>query len=364
MLLGANPLRLFNLHNRGGINKIRGNLFEIPLPGEDEEKIYNVLPSIDPGFFAYSSDPKLELRILEDYRKALMISQDVKTTNKDFRPDYTLIDSLDKLDEFVQECHERKFVAFDTESRSLPWSQEPLTTFSFCTGEKDIYVLPVYQHDPNGTDWKLKKFWDPATYEHVKAKVATVLENPDIAKSAHNIKYDMNVIWKHTGIEVVGFLYDSMLLHHALNEQKPHALEYLADVEYGVGNYSEELHKIIGVSKKLKSTYDNIPDHILWPYAAADAWCVFKLTKLYLGRMNQKPHLWKLYCDEIEPLIHTLTDAERHGHPIDYDCLWELKEDYQKTGEELLVQMRGLTWDDFNPMSTNHVREALLQMGS
>jgi uracil-DNA glycosylase family 4 len=186
MPLGAIPLRLFNLHNRGGINKIRGTVFNVPLPTEAEDKAYTVLPTIDPGFFNYNSDPNLERRVLEDYRKAYALSNNLSMPSSKIPKDFTLLDTLGKIDQFVDEAVQSDLVAFDTESRSLPWSREPLTTFSFCIDPDKAYVLPVYEHDPNGVDWKLKKFWTKEEYDYIKKRLADIFEDPKVPKSAHN----------------------------------------------------------------------------------------------------------------------------------------------------------------------------------
>jgi DNA polymerase len=63
MPLGATSLRMFNLHNKGGLNSIRGQAFKLPLPTQDQEVLYDIVPSYDPAFFNYSPDPLLERRV-------------------------------------------------------------------------------------------------------------------------------------------------------------------------------------------------------------------------------------------------------------------------------------------------------------
>jgi len=110
---------------------------------------------------------------------------------------------------------------------------------SFCIGEGENYVLPMYHHteeEING--WHLRKAWsERAKYEVIIPLLKEIFENENIHKAAHNIKYDSNVLRKHLGIRIKGYIYDTMLMHHLLNEQKPHDLEYLMDLEFGTGNY-------------------------------------------------------------------------------------------------------------------------------
>jgi len=367
MTLGSGVLRLFNLHNKGGINTIRGKHFNLPLPDNKSGQSYWVIPSYDPGFFKHNTNPQIEQRAIDDYRTALKLITTGKAEVEDYKASYILAKSVEDVRQIAEKLKLDKFFAFDTESRSLPWDREPLTCFSFCWGppgdEPNTAIVPIYQHDPDGLDWKLKKYWGPEDQASVIKILKNVFKDPTISKAAHNAKYDLNTVRKHTGIKVKGFIFDSMLMHHILSEQKPHGLEYLADIEFGVGDYSSKLHEIVGRGTKLRKTYDYIPDNILWPYAANDAECCWKLTKLYYNQLLAKPHLWKLYQEETEPLIHTLADAEWHGHYIRKDTLKILHKDYTSDKERLLVELQNLTWPTFNPSSPTNVKEALIQMG-
>jgi DNA polymerase I len=363
MPLGAKALRAFNLHSSGGINKIRGNIYSLALPLEPEDETWNIVPSLDPGVFFYSTDPKIEQRVLEDYRKAYQLANTGKATADKYISKFDIIEDLYQLEDLVKEWKQEKLLIFDTESRALPWSVEPMICMSFSTGIGKNYILPIYRHDPDGIDWKLKKAFDKAKQAKFGLILKDIFEDPNVAKGAHNIKYDINVIRKHLGIKTKGFTFDSMLMHHIINEQGPHSLEYLSDIEFGVGSYSEELHKIVGKGKVLKNKYDSVPDDILYPYAATDAECCYRLVKLYYNQMQQKPNLWKLYCEETESLTHTLADAEWHGHYIDKKVLNILNSSYTKEQEDLLDEMVKDTFSGFNPSSSIHVRNALIQLG-
>ncbi len=362
MTLGTLPQRLFNLHNKGGVTNIRGQVFILPIPGDESGKTYKIVPSVDPDFFEYSSDAGLEKKILEDYILALNTSYNHEVKRINFVPDFEVIDTKEKFDTFVTELGKVDFFAFDTESRSLPWYKEPMICMSFTLAHNKNYVLPFYQHDPDGLDWKLKTFEIPgADRNYLRDKLAIIFENSSIAKAAHNLKYDALVLWHHLNIEIKGFLYDSMLLHHLLHEQKPHDLKYLSDIELEVGDYAVEIRKIVGVGKTLRVTYDHVPDNIMWPYTAIDTYCCFMLTKIYHKRMT--PILWKLYCEETEPLIYTLIDSEKYGYPVNDKTLDQLIQIYEIEETSVRADIESYTWAGFNPSSPEQVKSALIQMG-
>jgi DNA polymerase-1 len=198
----------------------------------------------------------------------------------------------------------------------------------------------------------------------------SLFENPTIGKAAHNIKYDINVIRYWLDIRVKGFFFDTMLMHHILDENPPHDLETLADIEFGTGDYSASKRSITGQGKNLLKTYDHVPDEILWPYAALDAECVYRLCEVYYARLQEKPHLWKLYCEETELAIRTLAKAEWHGSLISTEVVTNLKKEYEEKQESLLIEMRKIVPPkpecpdfEFNPMSTQQVRDAFISLG-
>lgn len=368
LLLGNAPLRPFKLQGKGGINALRGKIFHLPI--SEGGPTYKVIPTLDPGAFFHHSDPQLERSVLDDYILANKVSKDstVQANKVHFAP-YKVIRTHEDLDNMISKIKETNFFSFDTESRGLPWHKEPMICMSFCHGVGESYVLPIYQHELNTDEdqWQLKPFWNNHEYKNndlfnVFNKLKEIFES-NIPKAAHNLKYDMCVLRKHAGIEIKGFIFDTMLMHHILCEQPPHDLEYLARIEFSVGDYSHDLHQITGYGKELKKTYDWVPDEILWPYAATDAECCYRLAKLYYNRLVAKPSLWKLYCDEPEQATKSLFKAEWYGHKMDftkYDILLKECEDKQL---ELETEIKSATWPEFKADSYRDVTKAIIAAG-
>lgn len=396
LTLGNTPLRLFNLHNIGGINAARGRSYRKTLSNGDDKvtstKKWTVIPTLDPGVFFHRPDKKLEVRVVEDYRAAKnLVDSGLQHWRREEYAvnNYELIGSFEALEKLIEHIKEHKFFAFDTESRSLPWYREPLICLSFCTPDYRTFIVPIYKHDPWGLDWKLKSFWTPSMFNKkvgfpgdepddwenlgnvlgmaggvkVLHKLKEVFEDPTIRKAAHNMKYDMNVLRRHGDIRVQGELFDTLLMHHILFEHKPHDLEYLADLEFEVGDYSKLIKQIVGRGKKLKQTYDNIPDDILWKYAATDAEMCMRLAARYHAQLLAKPHLWNLYKAEAEQSIHTLAEAEWRGSLLDENVIDELLKEYKKDQDRLLMEMRKVTNPEFNPLSHDQVAKEIRKAG-
>lgn len=369
ILLGKNAFNLFNLGGEGGVYKIHGKLFEKPLPDWKDGPTFKVIPTFHPAAFLYRSNPQLERRVVDDYRLAGTVVSG-KPDKNFYVPKWHLFDTVEAVEDLIKRIKEAGVVSFDTESPHAKFMQCPLICVSVCWGfPNKCGVIPFYKHDPNGELWKLKPNFTNGERTKVVDLLAEVLEDPRIEKIAFNFKYDYNVIRKHClksndePVQCRGFFEDPMLYHHLLDEQRPHDLEHLSDVELGTGDYSFKVRQITGQSKELRQTFDNIPDDILWPYTSTDSESAYRLREIYKSRLLKKPHLWKLYKEETEPAIHSLLPAEWKGARIDVNIVDELLEEYTKEQDELREEMRRKTWPDFNPGSPDQVAKAARQLG-
>ena len=368
ILMGAACLRAFNLMGEGGVNSLHGKMVQKAFPHDDTNpKEYNVMVSTDPNALFMNPDPRLEGQIVKDLMMAKAAVSGALINPSQTNADYKLIESLDDLQWMVEQIQAKGMFAFDTESRGLPWSAEPLICMQFCWGYGEdvgtVAVLPIYNHDPAGTDWKLKPTWDAATKLKIIEKLKVIFEDSNLPKVAHNIKYDMQVLRKHLGINVKGFLFDTLLMHHILWEHPPHDLEYLADLELNTGNYSKGVHDITGHGRVLRNTYDHVPDQILWKYGASDAESTYRLFCRYYSRLKDQPAQWKLYTDEVHPFIRTMMKAEWYGTSLDETVIDTLTAEFIKEKEELSISLKARTWPEFEGDKSEDVGKAIKDAG-
>ncbi|MBW2561257.1 MAG: hypothetical protein JRE40_10450, partial [Deltaproteobacteria bacterium] len=369
LLMGSDSLRAFNLMGEGGVNALQGQVIEKAFPHDETiTKIWNVVVSTDPNALFMNPDPKLESKIVKSLRtaKSVVKGWTVATDSPDC--EYKLIDNMSDLAWMIENIKEKGVFAFDTESRSLPWSKEPMICMQFCWGYDTDHgptaaVLPIYNHDPEGKDWKLKPRWHQEEKAEVITRLKGLFEDASIPKIAHNIKYDMCVVRKHLGLEVKGFLFDTMLMHHLLWEHPPHDLEYLADLELDTGDYSKELKAIVGRGRVLKNTYDAIPDDLMWKYGSKDAECTYRLMMVYFPRLKAQGNLWKLYQEEVHPFIRTLFKAEWYGVRLDTDVIETLTKEFTHDREHLLRMLKAKTWPEFNPNTSADVMQCIKDAG-
>ena len=396
ILLGSETLRLFKLHSLGGVNAIHGKVFDREFnfwEGEDPPT-YKVIVSFSPAGLVHNYDANLERRILNDYKSALGFEQPVVKT-----PLYRKCTTVEEVEELVSEIEKQPWFAFDTESTSLSFRKSPMLCMSLSwkrlhsgpSGPEPKClnaIIPIFKHDDQphpvqfqgrtivpaekkrGPGFFCLPFWSESDGLKVIQILKRLFENPKIGKAAHNIKYDLNVIRYWLGIKTEGFFFDTMLMHHYLQEQPPHALEELSDMEFGSGPYSVLLKAVTGSGKTLLKTYDHIEDDILYPYSAFDAENVYRLCEIYYARLQKKPHLWQSYCEETEPATRTLAEAEWCGSALDKKVIDDLSTEYLERQDALLIEMRALIPPnptcptfEFNPLSTPQVRDALISLG-
>jgi DNA polymerase I len=366
ILLGASTLSLFNLDKLGGIKSIHGQLYEKELPSSEGGPVFKIIPTFHPAAFLHRPNPKLQRRVRDDYifaRRVLEATEGERVYHTHYTAPYTVIDSLSSLDEMVEAIVAKGAFAFDTESPNAEFLKSPLITAQFSIGNGQTWVLPFYNHDPEGLDWKLKSGFGASSNGQVVERLRRIFESPDIAKVAHNIKYDRNVIRRWLGLECDGWWWDTMCMHHLLDCYRPHSLEELADIEFAVGNYSERLHDIVGRGRDLIKTFDHVPDSILHPYGATDAEMTWRLFEVYGPALQKKPNLFKLYEEETHDILHSLAQAEWDGVYIVKDTVKALGDEFDGEIEALRAEARNLTTPKFNPGSHDAVAKALIELG-
>lgn len=363
MLMGNSALGLFRLKGIGKLADIHGKVFERKLPGWEDGPTFTIIPTYHPAAFLHRPNPDLMNRIQSDYvlARKLLEGQDVDSTV--YKAKFNLVETVEGVRDMVETLRERGIAAFDTESPSLGFRKNPMIMTQFSIGEGQTWIVPMYRHDPNGVDFKLRPQWTPSERKAVVEAQGNLFSDPHMQWAAHNIKYDMNVVRMWLGVEIEGWLWDTLIMRHLLYEYRPHNLEYLADLEFACGDYGEPVRNIVGHGRKKIKTYDHIPDHIFYQYGATDAEMCWKLFWLDHGKLQLKPHLMKLYAEESHPAIRSLAHSEWAGNYMNIDIVEQIGEDCEKEIEELTEKCRDLTKPDFNPGSPIQVARAFVDLG-
>jgi len=230
-------------------------------------------------------NPEKEPGFLGDIQVFANLSQgkDVamgKCTYEALKTESELCAVVDKLleegaDNFAMDCewlgenpHERK---------------AHLLTVQFCCKEGHAYVV-VMQSDVSGI-----KF-DPSP-SRAAYHLRRLLCRPNVKISGHNFRADLKWLVA-AGVDIRrqfsdnGF--DTMLADHALQETIKHDLTSCTLRNTDKGRYD---HEVVDLLADRNTRHADIPDNILWQYAADDADATFRLVKFY------EMELWKAHVE-------------------------------------------------------------------
>ncbi|MDR0421380.1 MAG: DNA polymerase I [Prevotellaceae bacterium] len=225
-----------------------------------------------------------------------------KTIN-DVSHNYKIVKTDSEIDELVRLLLAQKEICFDTETEGFDYFSDKLAGISFAVKPYEGYYVPICEkHEGN------KSFIE---------KLRPVFENGEISKIGQNIKFDC-LFLKSYGINVCGFLFDTMLADYLLNPELRHNMNLLSEKYL---SYSPvKIETLIGEKGKNQKKISQAPLEAVAEYAIEDADVTLQL-KYVLEDELKKNNLYKLYCDIESPLISILADMEYAGVRIDSEKL-------------------------------------------
>ena len=232
--------------------------------------------------------------------------------------DYACVDTQEALDRMIESLHEAGQFAFDTETTSLNTMSSELVGLSFSTTPGKAWYIPVGHRQG-----------DQLPLEEVLAALRPLFEDPQIAKSGHNLNYDVTVLENH-GIHPRGIACDTMMAAHLLGI-KAMGLKNLA---LDMFNFEmTPIKALIGTGRKQKSM-DQVPIEDVVPYACADADYSGRLRPILEKRLRDDG-FWDIFQDIEMPLIEVLVRMQRNGITLDGGSLQEMSQDLRLKIAEL-----------------------------
>ncbi len=264
-----------------------------------------------------------------------------KKTILDFKRNYALVDTDEKIEELVEFLSMQDEFCFDTETDNIDSIEANLVGMSFCYVEGDAFYIPFSQ-DKEEAQKRVELF-------------RSVLENKDIRKIGQNIKYDI-IVLKNYGVDVQGELFDTMLAHYILQPEQRHNMDVLAE---NFLNYSTvSIETLIGKKGKDQKTMADLSPEEIKDYACEDADITFQLKEKFaplLAEINQTD----LLCKVETPLVSVLADMEYAGVRVDKDTLAVMSKDLNKLAIEAQDKIFELAGQEFNVASPKQLGEIL-----
>ncbi|NDP37530.1 MAG: DNA polymerase I [Rhodoferax sp.] len=137
---------------------------------------------------------------------------------------YDTILTWDAFDHWLAKVQAADLVALDTETTSLDEMRAKIVGISFSVTPDEAAYIPLAHAYPDAPK--------QLPLNDVLAKLKPWLENPARPKLGQHVKYDRHVFANH-GIEVQGYVHDTMLQSYVLEVNKPHGLASLAERHLG-----------------------------------------------------------------------------------------------------------------------------------
>ncbi len=259
---------------------------------------------------------------------------------------YELVDTEEKLGEFLAGLRKQKRFAFDTETDALGAMNSNLVGMSFSWEKASGYYIPVC--GPSGSTH--------LPCDHVLAAVKPILEDEKIKKVGHNIKYDLLVMRK-AGVELRGVWLDSMVAAFLIDPSRmTYGIDRLA-LDY-LNFRKVPTAELIG-SGRNQLSMDRVELQRIACYASEDADIALRLADLMEERLDELPAVRKL-CDDLEtPLIDALAELEFNGISIDPAILKEQSAVLATRVEELRERIWQEAGMEFNPDSPKQLADVL-----
>jgi len=235
------------------------------------------------------------------------------------KPTYHIINTTPALDELLSRLSSAKSLAFDLETTSLNAMLAQLVGISLSPAPGEAYYIPV-----GHVGWGQV---EQLPLEQVIARLKPPLEDTNLAKLAHNGKYDMTVLAEY-GVTVNNLTFDTMVAAYLLSE-KSLGLKALAFSKLGIE--MTPITALIGSGAK-QISMSQVEVNQAADYACADADITGQLTKLLNAELRQQG-LWQLFSEVEMPLVTVLTQMERNGVALDTELLRQMS---YRLGEQLL----------------------------
>ena len=271
---------------------------------------------------------------------------------KEEQADYRIIDSVESMEAMLAELEKAQALAVDVESTSIDPMAANLVGIALTAREGAGYYIPI-THKPQS---RIPNIPLLAVIEQLKP----LLQNPGIAKYAHNANYDLTVLAEQ-GLEVTPVTCDTMVAEWLINPGSRNlGLKNLAWTRLGVE--MTPIEELIGSGKK-QLTMDRVPVEKAAPYACADVDMTLRLANQLQPELREKA-LWELFSEIEMPLVPVIVDMQRAGVKLDVGYLAEMGRDLGQRLGELQEQIEGYVGHAININSTQQLSVALFdEMG-
>jgi len=287
---------------------------------------------------------------------ALFSSLGFRTFTSDFAPtaatvatDYAIVESLDALAAEVKEARASRRIGLRVVGDDGNAMRARLVGLAFSRGNRHARYVPLGHR-------ALDEVSNLDMADALRA-LASLLEDADVEKVGHDVKYDAIVLARH-GVTVAGPGFDTMLASYLLDSTRaPHALETLSIEHLDYKPLTEE--GVYGKGAKASAPAD-LPAIATLAYAAERADLPLQLAGVLRGTLTAEG-LTSVY-EELEwPLVPVLAALEQVGVRVDTGALKALSKTLDQEMEARSSRIYQLAGEGFNINSPKQLGEVLFE---
>lgn len=317
------------LEFRGTLKRIFGDTGETAAPVKISSKSAAKKNDGQLGLFAAAPAPVIEEVVVQEKKSA-----------KNHKHNYFLVKNSEERKSLIKYLALQEEYCFDTETTSVNPEEAELVGIAFSYTPGEAYYVPVPA--------------DQSEAQRIADEFKEILENPEIRKIGHNLKYDIQVMMNYN-VRVAGKLFDTMLAHYLIDPESRHKMDVLAE---NYLNYTAiPIEDLIGKGKSQKNMRDIDVDTVT-EYAAEDADITLQL-KHKLAEEIKERDFSKLLHEVEEPLSIVLADVEYAGVKIDTSVLVGMSSELNDLSVTAQAEVFKLAGQEFNLSSPKQLGEVL-----
>ncbi|MEL7272230.1 MAG: DNA polymerase I [Pseudomonadota bacterium] len=276
---------------------------------------------------------------------------------------YETVQTMERLQAWIDRARHLAVVAVDTETTSLDAMQADLVGISLAVspepGKVDACYIPLAHVEGDGDMFGAGRLPDQVTVKDALAALKPLLEDAGVLKVAQNIKYDWLVLSRYD-VRITPFD-DTMLLSYVLDAGRTkHGMDALS--QSILGHTPIPFKEVCGTGKSMIS-FAQVPLDKATAYAAEDADVTLRLWQVLKPRLVAEKMV-AVYERLERPLVDVICRMEAHGIAVDRQILSRLSGELAQRAAAYEDEIYELAGQKFNVGSPKQLGEILFdQMG-
>ena len=263
---------------------------------------------------------------------------------------YELILTHQDLTRWIEKLKNAELFALDTETDNLDYMRANLVGLSFSVTPAEAAYLPIGHDYPQAPRQLSLAF--------VLNQLTDILQDSNIAKVGHNLKYDQSVLARYD-VRLAGIKHDTMLESYILNSTASrHDLDTLCELHLGHKNI--KFADVAGAGAK-QITFNQVPIETALDYAAEDAAMSLRLHYFFWPQLAPLEKQLALYHNTEIPMLSVLSRLERNGVLIDTSLLNKQSKQLSKKISQFQQQAYDMVGEEFNLDSPKQLQKILFE---